>query len=59
MSAANTTKWIGIGLLGLPLYGVLAFGSSLDPQPDPNTATTGHALICVSGYLVDLPAKPT
>jgi len=37
MSAVNTTKWIGIGLLGLPLYGVLTFWSALDPQPDPNT----------------------
>lgn len=37
MSAQNTTRWIGIGLLGLPLYGVLTFFSSIDPQPDPNT----------------------
>src|SRR5215210_5573917 len=37
MSAANTTKWIGVGLLGLPLYGVQTFWPSLDPQPDPNT----------------------
>ena len=37
MSAPNITKWIGAGLLGLPLYGVLTFWSSLDPQPDPNT----------------------
>ena len=37
MSVPNITKWIGIGLLGLPLYGVLTFFSSLDPQPDPNT----------------------
>ena len=37
MSAPNITRWIGIGLLGLPLYGVLTFFSSLDPQPDPNT----------------------
>ena len=36
MSAPNITRWIGIGLLGLPLYGVLTFWSSLDPQPDPN-----------------------
>jgi hypothetical protein len=28
---------MGVGLLGLPLYGVLTFFSSLDPQPDPNT----------------------
>ena len=37
MSATNTTKWIGAGLLGLPLYGALTFFSSLNPQPDPNT----------------------
>ena len=37
MSAPNTTRWIGIGLLGLPLYGALSFFSSLNPQPDPNT----------------------
>ncbi|MDP8971922.1 MAG: hypothetical protein M3N45_01810 [Actinomycetota bacterium] len=37
MSTPNITKWIGIGLLGLPLYGVLTFFSSLNPQPDPNT----------------------
>ena len=37
MPTSNTTRWIGIGLLGLPLYGVMTFFSSLDPQPDPNT----------------------
>jgi hypothetical protein len=37
MSAPNTIRWIGMGLLGLPLYGVLTFWSSFDPQPDPNT----------------------
>jgi hypothetical protein len=37
MSTTNVTRWIGIGLLGLPLYGALTFFSSLDPQPDPNT----------------------
>jgi hypothetical protein len=37
MSAPNTTRWIGMGLLGLPLYGALTFWSSIDPQPDPNT----------------------
>ena len=53
MSTANIARWIGIGLLGLPLYGVLTFFSSLDPQPDPNThyeawsrfvTTDGYAL---------------
>jgi hypothetical protein len=37
MSTPNTTRWIAIGLLGLPLYGALTFFSSLNPQPDPNT----------------------
>jgi hypothetical protein len=37
MSAPNTARWIGTGLLGLPLYGALTFWSSLNPQPDPNT----------------------
>jgi hypothetical protein len=53
MSAANTTKWVGIGLLGLPLYGALTFWSSLDPPPDPNThyeawsrfVTTNHYVL--------------
>ena len=37
MSAQSITRWMGIGLLGLPIYGVLTFFSSLNPQPDPNT----------------------
>jgi hypothetical protein len=37
MSAPNITRWTGVGLLGLPLYGALTFWSSLDPQPDPDT----------------------
>jgi hypothetical protein len=53
MSTTNITKWIGSGLLGLPLYGVLTFWSSLDPQPDPNThyeawshyVTTNHYVL--------------
>src|SRR3712207_383498 len=53
MSATNTSRWIGIGLLGLALYGVMTFFSSLDPQPDPSThleawsrfvTTDGYAL---------------
>lgn len=53
MSVPNTTRWIGAGLLGLPLYGALTFWSSLHPQPDPNTdfgawsryVTTDHYVI--------------
>ena len=37
MTAPNLTRWIGVGLLGLPLYGALTFWSSLEPQPDPDT----------------------
>ena len=37
MSTPNATRWIGIGLLGLPLYGALTFWSSLEGQPDPDT----------------------
>src|ERR671916_2718231 len=49
----DTANWIRLGLLALPLYGVLTFFSSLDPQPDPNThyeawsrfvTTDGYAL---------------
>src|SRR5215210_4530302 len=52
MSAVNTTKWIGIGLLGLPLYGVLTFWSSLDPQPDPNTQYETWAHYVSTNYYV-------
>ena len=37
MSTPNITRWIGVGLLGLPLYGALTFWSSLEGQPDPGT----------------------
>jgi hypothetical protein len=30
MSTPNTTRWISIGLLGLPHYGTLTFWSSLE-----------------------------
>ncbi len=34
MSAPNTLNWIRVGLLALPIYGVLTAWSTLDPQPD-------------------------
>ena len=37
MRSPDTANWIRLGLLALPLYGVLTFWSSLDPQPDPST----------------------
>jgi hypothetical protein len=53
MSATSTDRWIGIGLLGLPIYGALTFWSSMNPQPDPQTrmaawssyVTTDHYVI--------------
>ncbi len=39
MSAANPSRWVGVGLLDLPLYGALTFWSSLEGQPDPNTSS--------------------
>jgi hypothetical protein len=53
MSAPNTTRWIGIGLLGLPLYGVMTFFSSLDPQPDPNTHYEAFSrFVTTNGYVL-------
>src|SRR5919199_6839191 len=53
MSTPNTTNWIRVGLLGLPISGALTFWSSTDPQPDPNVnyeawsrfATTDHYVL--------------
>ena len=45
-------RWIGIGLLGLPLYGVLTFFSSLNPQPDPNTHYDAWARFVTTDFYV-------
>jgi hypothetical protein len=51
MNAPNVTRWIGIGLLGLALYGLMTFFSSLDPQPDPTTQPEAWArFVTTSGY---------
>ena len=53
MSTPNTTRWIAIGLLGLPLYGVMTFWSSLNPQPDPSTQYEAWArFVSTNGYLL-------
>ncbi len=53
MSTPNTTKWIAIGLLGLPLYGALTFFSSIDPQPDPNTHYEAWSrFVTTNGYVL-------
>lgn len=45
MSETNTTRWIGAGLLGPPLYGALTFRSSMNPQPDPETRMAAWSTI--------------
>ena len=52
MSAQNTTKWIGTGLLGLILYGALTFWSSLDPQPDPSAHLEAWSRFVTTDYYV-------
>jgi hypothetical protein len=52
MAAANTFRWIGIGLLGLPLYGALTVWSSLDPQPDPDTQLRAWSRYVTTNYYV-------
>ncbi len=53
MSKTNINWWVGIGLLGLPLYGVLTFLSSFDPQPDPNTHLEAWSrFITTNGYVL-------
>ena len=37
MRKPNTANWIRTGLLALPLYGLLTFWATLDPQPDQST----------------------
>lgn len=53
MSATSINRWIGVGLLGLPLYGVLTFFSSLDPQPDPSTHYEAWSrFVTTDGYVL-------
>ena len=54
MSKPNTTRWIGIGLLGVPIYGVLTLWTSLDPQPDPGTQLEAWArFVTTKEYLLE------
>jgi hypothetical protein len=54
MSATNTINWIRAGLLALPVYGVLTFWSTLDPQPDQTKHPEEWArFVGSTSYLVD------
>ena len=53
MPTPNITRWIGVGLLGLPLYGVLTFWSSLEGQPDPDTQLEAWArFVTTNEYVI-------
>ena len=53
MSPPNTARWIGIGLLGLPLYGALTAWSSLEGQPDPDTQLRAWArFVTTNEYVI-------
>ena len=52
MRSPGIAKWIRSGLLALPLYGVLTFWSSLDPQPDPNTNYDAWARFVITDHYV-------
>ena len=54
MSAPNTLNWIRVGLLALPIYGVLTAWSTLDPQPDSSKHPEAWSrFVGSTSYLVD------
>jgi hypothetical protein len=54
MSTPNTLNWIRVGLLALPVYGLLTFWSTLDPQPDQVKEPEEWArFVSSTSYLVD------
>ncbi len=53
MSATNTTRWIGAGLLALPVYGLLTFWTTFDAQPDQVKEPEAWArYVSTTSYLV-------
>ena len=52
MAPPNITRWVGIGLLGLPLYGALTFWSSLEGQPDPSTQLEAWSRFVTTNHYV-------
>ncbi|MDQ3375302.1 MAG: DUF4386 domain-containing protein [Actinomycetota bacterium] len=54
MPAPNITNWIRIGLLALPIYGLLTFWGTLTHQPDPNADFEAYArYISTTYYLIN------
>jgi len=53
MPSANTASWIRLGLLTLPVYGLLTFWSTLRPQPNPNEDFEAYArFVSFTSYML-------
>jgi multisubunit Na+/H+ antiporter MnhC subunit len=54
VAAPNVGRWVRIGLLALPLYGLLTLWTTFIHQPDPNTDFEAYArYVSTTNYLVD------
>jgi hypothetical protein len=54
VAAPNVGGWVRIGLLALPLYGLLTLWTTFIHQPDPNTDFEAYArYVSTTNYLVD------
>jgi hypothetical protein len=52
-SSSNTTNWIRIGLLALPISGLLTMWSTLIPQPNPSTEFEAWShFVTTTDYLI-------
>ena len=53
MPTTNTTAWVRLGLVLLPIYGALTFIGTFTHQPDPNTDFEAYArYLSTTNYLV-------
>jgi hypothetical protein len=54
MAAPNVGRWVHVGLLALPVYGVLTLWTTFIHQPDPNANFEVYArYVSTTNYLVD------
>jgi len=54
MATPNVARWVHVGLLALPLYGVLTLWTTFIHQPDPNADFEAYArYVSTTNYLVD------
>ena len=54
MATPNVGTWVRVGLLALPLYGLLTLWTTFIHQPNPNTNFEAYArYVSTTNYLVD------